>query len=91
MADDPKAFHAVVDRKAFVDAFGGLSSDGHSLQRVPAGYAADHPEAETLKMKDVVFGRRLSDHEAMSPHLPDVMADTFEAAMPMFQYLATIG
>ena len=91
VADDPKAFHAVVDRKAFVDAFGGLSSDGHSLQRVPAGYAADHPEAETLKMKDVVFGRRLSDHEAMSPHLPDVMAETFEAAMPMFRYLATIG
>ena len=42
-------------------------------------------------MKDVVFGRRLSDDEAMSPHLPDVMADTFEAAMPMFRYLATIG
>jgi uncharacterized protein (DUF2461 family) len=83
--------YAVVDRKAFVDAFGGLSSDGHSLQRIPAGYPADHPEAETLKMKDVVFGRRLSDHEAMSPHLPDVMADTFEAAMPMFEYLATIG
>ena len=91
VADDPKAFHEVVDRKAFRDAFGGLSSDGHSLQRVPAGYPADHPEAETLMMKDVVFGRRLSDHEAMSPHLPDVMADTFEAAMPMFQYLATIG
>jgi len=91
VADDPKAFHQVVDRKAFRDAFGGLSSDGHSLQRMPAGYPADHAEAETLKMKDVVFGRRLSDHEAMSPHLPDVMADTFEAAMPMFQYLATIG
>jgi len=91
VADDPKAFHQVVDRKAFRDAFGGLSSDGHSLQRMPAGYPADHADAETLKMKDVVFGRRLSDHEAMSPHLPDVMADTFEAAMPMFQYLATIG
>ena len=91
VADDPKAFHQVVDRKAFRDAFGGLSSEGHSLQRMPAGYPADHADAETLKMKDVVFGRRLSDHEAMSPHLPDVMADTFEAAMPMFQYLATIG
>ena len=42
-------------------------------------------------MKDVVFGRRLLDHEAMSPHLPDVMADSFEAAMPVFRYLETIG
>ena len=91
VADDPKQFHAIVDHKTFREAFGGLSSDGHSLQRVPAGYPADHPEAETLKMKDVVFGRRLSDHEAMSPHLPDVMADSFEAAMPVFRYLATIG
>jgi uncharacterized protein (TIGR02453 family) len=91
VADDPKEFHAVVDGRSFREAFGALSSDGHSLQRVPAGYPADHPEAETLKMKDVVFGRRLSDHEAMSPHLPDVMADSFEAAMPVFRYLATIG
>jgi uncharacterized protein (TIGR02453 family) len=91
VADDPKEFHDVVDHKTFREAFGSLSSDGHSLQRVPSGYPADHPEAETLKMKDVVFGRRLSDHEAMSPHLPDVMADSFEAAMPVFRYLATIG
>ena len=91
VADDPKVFHDAVDGRSFKEAFGALSSDGHSLQRVPFGYAADHPEAETLKMKDVVFGRRLSDHEAMSPHLPDVMADSFEAAMPVFRYLATIG
>ena len=91
VADDPKEFHAVIDGRSFKEAFGALSSDGHSLQRVPAGYPADHPEAETLKMKDVVFGRRLSDDEAMSPHLPDVMADSFEAAMPVFRYLATIG
>ena len=91
VADDPKEFHAVVDGRSFKEAFGALSSDGHSLQRVPAGYPADHPEAETLKMKDVVFGRRLSDHEAMSPHLPGVMADSFEAAMPVFRYLSSIG
>ena len=86
----PEAFHASSRNPASSTRSAG-GDDGHSLKRVPAGYAADHPEAETLKMKDVVFGRRLSDDEAMSPHLPDVMADTFEAAMPMFQYLATIG
>jgi len=91
VADDPKAFHAVVDHKTFRDAFGGLSSDGHSLQRVPQGYAADHPAADLLKMKDVVFGRRLSDTDAESPSLPDILADTYAAAVPMFRYLASIG
>jgi uncharacterized protein (TIGR02453 family) len=88
---DPAEFHKVTDAKPFKAQFGALSSDGHSLQRVPQGYPADHPEAETLKMKDVVFGRRLSDDEAMSPALPDVMADAYEAAVPVFRYLATIG
>ena len=41
-------------------------------------------------MKDVVFGRRLSDDDAMSPGLPDLLADTFAAAMPVFRYLASV-
>lgn len=90
VVDNPKEFHAVVDEPAFKATFGSVSSDGHSLQRVPQGYPADHPEAETLKMKDVVFGRRLSDDDAMSPGLPDLLADTYAAAMPVFRYLASV-
>ena len=88
---DPGALHEVIDAPAFKKTFGSLSSDGHSLQRVPQGYPADHPEAQILKMKDVVFGHRLSDAEAMSPALPDVMADSYQAAIPVFRYLARIG
>jgi hypothetical protein len=57
---------------------------------VPTGYSADDPEAETLKLKDVVFGRRLSDAEAFSPSLPDVLADTFALGTPLLRYLASI-
>ena len=88
---DPAAFRAVVDTPAFATAFGGLSRDGHVLQRVPSGYAADHPEAETLKLKDVVFGRRLSDAEALSPALPDAISDAFAAGVPLLRYLAAVG
>jgi uncharacterized protein (TIGR02453 family) len=88
---DPGAFHAVIDAPAFKEKFGSLSSDGHSLQRIPQGYPADHPEAAILKMKDVVFGHRLSDEDALSPSLPDVLADSYEAAVPAFRYLASIG
>jgi hypothetical protein len=39
----------------------------------------------------VTFGRRLSDKDATSPTLPDLIADTFEQAMPVMRYLAAIG
>jgi uncharacterized protein (TIGR02453 family) len=87
---DPAAFRAIVDAPAFEATFGGLSRDGHVLQRVPAGYNSDDPEAETLKLKDVVFGRRLSDAEAHSVDLPDVIADTFAAGVPLLYYLASM-
>jgi uncharacterized protein (TIGR02453 family) len=91
VADRPDEIRALIDEKPFKKTFGKLSDDGHSLQRVPQSYAADHSAADLLKMKDVVFGRRLSDADAESPSLPDILADTYAAAVPMFRYLATIG
>ena len=38
--------------------------------------------------KDVVFGRRLSDDEVLSPDLPARMADGFATAMPVFRFLS---
>ena len=91
VADYPDGVCALIGDRAFKKAFGSLSSDGHALQRVPAGYPADHPAADLLKLKDVVFGRRLSDADATSPGLPDVIADSFAAGLPMMRYLAAIG
>ena len=88
---DPAAFHALIDSPEFEAAFGGLSRDGHVLQRVPAGFAADHPEADILKLKDVIFGRRLSDDEAQSADLPATLATLFAAAVPLLRRLATVG
>ena len=91
VVDDPAALRRLLDDPAFDAAFGGLSGDGHALQRVPSGYPADHPEAATLKLKDVVFGRRLSDEEAQSADLPDLIADTFAAGVPLLRRLAALG
>ena len=68
--------------------FGSIG--GERLKRVPAGFPPDHPQAELLKLKDVVFGRRLSDAEAFSPDLPDLVADAFRVAVPVFRFLATL-
>jgi hypothetical protein len=60
------------------------------VKRVPPGYPADHPDAELLRMRDVVFGRPLSDDEVLSPALPDTIADGLGAAMPVLRLLASL-
>jgi hypothetical protein len=46
--------------------------------------------ADLLRAKDLTFGRRLADDEVMSPSLPDILADDFAAAVPVFRFLATL-
>jgi uncharacterized protein (TIGR02453 family) len=86
VANRPAQVHKVVDAPAFRRAFGELSGD--RLKRVPPGYPAGHPEAELLKLKDVTFGRRLTADEALSPDLPDILADAFAVATPTMRLLA---
>ncbi len=91
VATDAAVVHAAIEDPAFVAAFGEVSADGdHRLKRVPSGYPTDHPEAELLKIKDVVFGRRLPDKVVASPDLPDVIADSLQAAMPVLRLLADL-
>jgi uncharacterized protein (TIGR02453 family) len=87
VVDEPKRVHAVIDAPKFKNAFGDLDAEDR-LKRVPPGYPAEHPDAELLKLKDVLFGRRLTDAEALSADLPDVLSDAFSTASPMLRLLA---
>jgi uncharacterized protein (TIGR02453 family) len=88
VATDASRVHATIDNRVFVKEFGEV--DGDRLVRTPPGYAADHPDAALLKLKDVTFGRRLSDDEVLSPALPDILADAFARAVPVFRLLASL-
>ncbi len=88
--DDPDSVLAVLEEPAFVAAFGGTRSH-EMLKRIPSGYPADHPRADLLRWKDVVFGRRLSDAEVCSPDLPELLADGYATAVPVFRFLAGLG
>ena len=46
--------------------------------------------ADLLRKKNVTFGRRLGDGEALSRDLPRVIADAFEVATPLMRYLAGV-
>ncbi len=85
---EPRRVHVVIEEPAFVAEFGSL--DGEQLKRVPPGFPKDHPDAELLRFKDLTFGRRLSDAEALSPELPDILVDSFRVATPLLRMLASL-
>ena len=89
IVEDPAAVRAVLEEPGFVATFGRASSH-EQLKRNPPGWPADHPMAELFRWKDIVFGRHLSDEELFDPGLPDLLAEGYAAAMPVFRFLATL-
>jgi uncharacterized protein (TIGR02453 family) len=89
IAADPDAMARLLEEPDFAREFGSIGGD--KLKRVPTGFPADHPAAELLKHKDFTFGRRLSDAQATSPNLPDVLAASFATGVPVMRFLATAG
>ena len=86
---EPERVHAALGEPRFVARFTEVGGD--SLKRTPPGYAADHPEARLLRLKDVTFGRRLTDVELFSPSLPATIAEAFADAVPVFRLLASVN
>ena len=89
VVDDPASVHAAIDAPEFTNAFGEVN--GETLQRVPPGYPKHHPDADLLRLKEVVFGRRLEPDEAYRPDLPDRLADTYAAGRPVLRLLASLS
>jgi uncharacterized protein (TIGR02453 family) len=78
--------HAVLEDPAFRAAFGAV--DGDRLKRAPTGYPPDDPDLGLLKLKDVTFGRPLSDEDVLAPDLPVRLAETLGHAVPLLRLLA---
>jgi uncharacterized protein (TIGR02453 family) len=88
IVEDPDRVRAAIEDPGFVATFGSVTSH-EELRRVPTGLPSDHPMADLLRYKDVVFGRHLSDAEVESPDLPDTLTEAYAAATPVFRFLAT--
>jgi uncharacterized protein (TIGR02453 family) len=89
VVEEPERIRAAIEDPRFVAAFGSITSHD-ALKRMPPGLPADHPMAELFLYKDVVFGREMADTEVLSPDLPEILADAYDAGMPVFRLLATI-
>ena len=91
VVEDPERVRAAFEDPGFLRWFGPEGVHTHErYRRVPPGWPADHPGADLLRWKDVIFGRRLADEEVTSPDLPKRLADGYAAAMPVFRLLATL-
>ena len=62
---------------------------GDRLQRVPRGFAADHPAAEDLKRKDFIGLADLSPADVVSPKLVQLASQRFAAAAPFMSFLCS--
>ncbi len=83
---DRARVRAILEDPAFREAYEAI--DGDRLKRAPAGFPADDPDVELLKLKDVIFRRRLPDESVLSPDLPTTIAESLDRATPLLRLLA---
>jgi uncharacterized protein (TIGR02453 family) len=60
---------------------------GSTLQRVPKGFAAEHPAADLLKMKQWLYFTTLDASVATSPKLVGEITKRFRAMAPVLELL----
>jgi uncharacterized protein (DUF2461 family) len=89
IVDDPAAVRAALEDRGFSATFGEVRTHD-AFKRVPPGWPVDHPHADWFRWKDIVFGRPLTDDEVADPGLPELLADGYAAALPVFRFLATL-
>ena len=87
--DRPADVRAAFETPAFLDWF-GETRPHDELKRFPPGWPQDHPLGHMFRWKSVVFGRPLSDAEVLSPGLPDLLAEGYATAIPVFRFLSTL-
>ena len=81
-------FKKIISSKKFKSVYKDLSHDEeYVLSRVPKGYEPTNPAAEYLKFKSFVAGNKVSDKDLTSKKLVDIAISSFEAIMPLINFL----
>ena len=65
----------------------GLEIEGDALQRVPQGFASDHPCAEDLKLKDFYITSSFTNAQVLAPDFLDQVAGACQQAAPLVAFL----
>jgi uncharacterized protein (TIGR02453 family) len=83
LSEHHAAFLRITNAKALRSAFGELQ--GEKLARVPAGFAADHPAAELLRMKQFYVRATLPAKVVTSARFASELTTAFRAATPFVE------
>jgi uncharacterized protein (TIGR02453 family) len=79
-------FDSLVLARSFRKAFGDLDTEA-MMQRVPQGFAADHPGARWLRYRSFTAGCALTQAEVTSAALPDTLERHFKLLTPFVRWL----
>jgi uncharacterized protein (TIGR02453 family) len=85
IAQHVRRLRAIVEAPGFRKTVGTL--DGERLQRVPRGFAADHPAAEFLKYRQFLAGCELPPRLATSPKFYGTILNVFRQVTPLARFL----
>jgi uncharacterized protein (TIGR02453 family) len=85
IAGHAKRLRAIVESPGFRKTVGSLQ--GERLQRVPRGFAADHPAAEYLKHRQFLAGCELDPALATSPKFYGTVVNVFRQVAPLTRFL----
>jgi uncharacterized protein (TIGR02453 family) len=86
IAEDPKRFERLATERRAVRRFGGLSDEA-MLTRVPRGFAPDHPAARWLRFQSFLFGREITDKQAIGGKLPALLEADFRLMTPLTRWI----
>jgi uncharacterized protein (TIGR02453 family) len=85
IAVNERRLRAIVESPGFLRAAGPLH--GEKLQRVPRGFAKDHPAAEFLKHRQFMAGREFPASFATSPRFYSGVLAVFRQVAPLARFL----
>lgn len=86
IVEDPTGFTGVITAAGFKRTWKRLS-DQALLTRTPRGYPTDHPAVRWLRYKSFTSTVTLTDAQARSPRLPDLIVKRYETLLPLVRWL----
>jgi len=83
---DSATLRAILRDKKAKSLFGEMQGD--SLARVPQGFNKDHPDADLLKRRQLLFWKNLNPDEARNRKVLNVLTKHFIVMTPFLRWLA---
>ena len=85
---DPDPLSAILEEKKFKDTFGKLQ--GEKVKTSPKGFSIDDPAIDLLRHKQFIVTHRFSDKDVLDKYFHLMIANTFAAMRPFFDYMSEI-